>query len=303
MVDTVTVEPKVSPPRRGRGWRHWAYRAARLAVVAYLAVLGFLYFAQTWLIFPGRTTQGKPYARVEAPRGAELLRLKTASGDDVVALFGAALGPMGEPLADASSRPTILFFYGNGDFLANNVDLFEDFRRLGANVMIPEYTGFGMSGGSPGEIGCRETADAAYEHLLSRPDVDPKRIFAAGWSLGSGVAVDLASRRPVAGLATFSAFTSMVDMARRAYPFIPASLLLSHRFESESKLASITCPILIAHGRRDSIIPFDMSERLAKVAPGPVTFLAVDRADHNDFFVTGGRQVLDAIGEFLVRSP
>ena len=283
-----------------RDARYWALRGLRLAVVAYVAVLGFLYIAQAWLIFPGRISQGKEWARVDrVPEGAELVELKTAAGDPVVAIFGRALDRAGRPREDAARRPTILFFYGNGDCMAHNLDLFRAFRRLGANVLIPDYTGYGMSGGSPGERECAATADVALDHLLSRPDVDPSRIVVSGWSLGSGVAVDLASRRPVAGLAIFCAFTSLVDMARLTYPFIPVSWLLEHRFESESKLGRIECPVLIGHGRVDTIIPFSMSERLAAVARGPVTFVPVDRGDHNSFFAAGDPVVFEAMGRFL----
>jgi fermentation-respiration switch protein FrsA (DUF1100 family) len=291
--------PKTPPRPRWTRTKKFTWRVVRLAVVAYLAVMGFLYLAQTWLIFPGRSTQGKAYAQVEPRKGLELIRMKTALGDDVVALFGAALSPDGSPAPDASACPTVLFFYGNGDCLAANVDLLGELRRRGANVMIPEYAGYGMSGGSPSEAGCYATADAAYDHLASRPDVDPTRIYAAGWSLGSGVAVDLASRRPVAGLVIFSSFTSMVDMGRLLYPWVPVSLLLEHRFESEAKIAKVTCPMLIGHGRQDRAIPFAMSDRLAAAARSPVTRIAVDRADHNDLFYVGGRALYDAIGRFV----
>jgi pimeloyl-ACP methyl ester carboxylesterase len=291
MADTVTVER--------RGVRFWTLRAVRLAAVAYLAVVAFLYIAQAWLIFPGQMSHGKSYAHVTPPAGAELVHLTTGMGDDVVALFGPALSLKDEPLADAASRPTIVFFYGNGDCLANNADVFRAFRRVGANVLIPEYPGYGMSGGSPGELECRSAAEAAFDYLAARPDVDPKRIYASGWSLGSAVAVDLATRRPVAGLAIFSSFTSMVDMGRLAYPFIPVSWLLRHRFESEAKLATVSCPVLVVHGRADSIIPFAMSERLAAAARGPATVLAIDGADHGNVFAVGGAKLLDAISRFV----
>ena len=277
----------------------WALRILRLAVISYVAVLGFLYAAQAWLIFPGRWSQGRIEAQIEPPVGTELLRVTTASGARVVALFGPALDARGRVLTDASTRPTILFFYGNGDFLANNVDLFEEFRRLGANVAIAEYAGFGLSEGSPGEVGCRETAEAVFDHLVSRPDVNPSRILAAGWSLGSGVAVDLASRRGVSGLVLFSSFTSMVDMARQTYPFIPVSWLLSHRFESEAKLRELACPVFLAHGTDDRTIPFAMSERLVATAPGPTTLYPVTGARHDDLFVTGGARLMEAVGLFL----
>ena len=152
---------------------------------------------------------------------AELVTLSTANGDRVVALFGPALTREGEPHPEASRRPTLLYFYGNGMCLNDTLEQFDHFRRLGANVLIPDYVGYGMSGGQPGESGCLATADAAYDHLQSRRDVDPRAIVAVGWSLGGAVAIDLASRRPVAGLAAFSTFTSMVEMARRNFPFLP----------------------------------------------------------------------------------
>jgi pimeloyl-ACP methyl ester carboxylesterase len=286
----------VETSRRSPGY--WAYRAVRLALLAYVAVLAYLYIAQTWMIFPGRSSQGEAYARVTPSRGAELVELTTAAGDRVAALFGPALTREGAPREDAASRPTVLFFYGNGDCLAANVELFDDLRRLGANVMIPDYTGYGMSGGEASESGCYATADAAYDHLRARPDVDPERLFVAGWSLGSAVAVDLASRRPVAGLAVFSAFTSMADMGRTLYPFLPISWLLHHRFESEEKIAKVACPTLIGHGRLDRAIPFSMSDRLAAAAGGPVARFAVD-TDHNDFFAAGASAVYGALARFL----
>lgn len=279
--------------------RSWALRVLRLAVISYVSVLGFLYVAQAWLIFPGRWSQGRADAQVAPPAGAEIIRLETASGVTVVALFGPALDGRGRAVDNAAGRPTLLFFYGNGDCLANNVGLCEDFRRLGVNVAVAEYAGFGMSGGSPSEIGCRETAEAVFDGIAIRPDVDPARIFVAGWSLGSGVAVDLASRRSVAGILVFSAFTSMVDMASRTYPFIPVSWLLSHRFESQKKLRELTCPIFLAHGTSDRTIPFAMSERLAATASGPVTLFPVVGANHDDLFVTGGTKLLEAVGRFL----
>lgn len=297
MRNTPAPDAPLSPWRRRLRWL--AIRAVRLAVLAYVCVLGVLYFGQGWLIFPGRTSQGEAYARVDVPAGAELVRLKTASGEDVVAIFSRALDERGAPAEDSASRPTVLYFYGNGDRLANNVAMVTGFRRLGANVMVPEYVGYGESSGAPSEVGCRETAEAAFDALAARPDVDPRRIVSAGSSLGSGVAVDLASRRPVAGLATFSAFTSMVDMGRRDYPYVPVSLLLSYRFESLAKIASVRCPVFVSHGLADGFIPPAMSERLAAAAGGPVTFFPVTGAHHDDLFDVGGAPLGLALAAFL----
>jgi len=292
-------EGEKAPGRARRSPRRWIVPIVRIPLIAIVGLTALLYSFQTRLIFPGQATQGLPEAEVVAGPDAELVRLETAGGDRVVALFGAALGPDGRPRPDAATRPTLLFFNGNGTCLKAAADQFALFRRAGANVLIPDYVGYGMSGGVASEAGCSATADAAFAHLRARKDVDPRRIVAGGWSLGAAVAIDLAAREPVAGVVALSGFTSMVDMARRNFPYLPARLLLRHRFASESKLRRVSCPILIGHGRDDALIPFAMAGRLAAAANGPVTRFAVDHAGHNDFFLIGEDQIADELRRFL----
>jgi fermentation-respiration switch protein FrsA (DUF1100 family) len=275
------------------------WRALRILLCVYVGLLIILYFYQSWLIFPGRYTQGLGMSEVTPLPGTELVRLQTASNESIAALFGPALSAKGEPLPDAVQRPTLLYFYGNGSCINDSRTEFENFRRLGANVLVPEYVGYGMSSGKPSESGCTATADAAYNYLLTRKDVNPQKIVSVGWSLGGGVAVDLASRKPVAGLATFCTFTSMTDMARRQYPFLPVSLLLRHRFESASKIKGITCPILLGHGEDDTHVPYFMRDRLAEAANRPVTRFSVKGASHNDFFYKGEREIRTQLLQFL----
>jgi fermentation-respiration switch protein FrsA (DUF1100 family) len=225
--------------------------------------------------------------------------LATKQGEKVATLFGQALMPEGTPDLEASTRPALIYFYGNAMCLAYSEPEFDRFRRLGLNVIIPDYVGYGMSEGRPSEKGCQATADAAYDYLVSTRGIDPGQIIAAGWSLGGAVAIDLASRRKVAGLMAFSAFTSGVDMARRILPFVPVSLLLRHRFDNQRKISKVRCPTLIGHGRDDSLIPFTMGEKLAKESAGPVTTLWIDRAEHNDFFDVGGRRIDEAVAKFI----
>jgi fermentation-respiration switch protein FrsA (DUF1100 family) len=272
----------------------------RLLLLIYLGLLVVLYTFQTRLIFPGAETQGDPSAEVEPSPDTRLVHLTTARGDRIVALFGPALTEDGRPHPDATHCPTILYFYGNGTCLRNVSDtVFDRFRRLGSNVLVPEYVGYGMSSGQPSEIGCRETADAAYEHLIRRPDVDPSHIVVLGRSIGGAVAIDLASSRPVAGLIAMSTFTSLLDMARLHYPFLPVRLLLRHRFESLAKIGRIGSPILLIHGNRDDLVPDAMMDTLAAAARTPVTRLAVEGAGHNDLFAHGEDQILEAIHRFL----
>lgn len=300
--------PAPAPP--ARTWRNrlrrLAVRAARVAVVLYLGVAVVLYALQTAMIFPGAQTQGTAAAQIpHVPPGAELVRLTAATGEPVAALFGPALGRAGDPGGGPARGPALVYFYGNAMCLADCLDRFDELRRRGFDVIIPDYLGYGLSGGKPGADGCRAAADAALAHLLARPGVDRSRVVAAGWSLGGAVALDLAARHPgeVAGVATFSAFTSLADMARRVAPFLPASLLLRHRLDNRARVAELSVPILIGHGRADRIIPFAMADELAAAARGPVERVSVDGADHNDFFLVGGDAVLDRLRAFAAGLP
>ena len=273
-------------------------RLLRVIALAYLGVLLVLSVMQSRLIFPGQVSQGTAAARVDPPPGADLVTLSTPDGTRVVALFGPALTPDGRPRTDAAQRPTILFFYGNGECLAACDLEFDRFRRLGANVLIPDYLGYGLSEGSASEVGCYRAADAALDHLRHRPDVDPDRIIAVGWSIGGAVAVDLAARNPLAGLAVLCSFTSMDEMVRRVFNVPGLALMLKHRFRSLDKIGDVHCPILLGHGSRDRIIPAIMSDRLAEAAGGPVTSFRVD-SDHNDFFPIGSDRIDRELGRLV----
>ncbi|HYG77243.1 MAG TPA: alpha/beta hydrolase [Planctomycetota bacterium] len=294
------AEPASEPEKPPRRKTAWYWRVLRLIGLVYVVVLIFLYFGQTFLIFPGSSTQGK---RVFAPAaGTELVQLRTSSGESIAALFGSVLQADGKPHPDAARRPTLLFFYGNAMCLSEARFQLDEFRRMGTNVLIPEYAGYGMSGGKPSESGCYETADAAHAHLLSRGDIDPKKIIVSGWSLGGAVAIDLASRKSTSGLAVFSTFSSMADMGSSTYPFLPTfmiSAILKHRFEGARKIASVTCPVLIGHSRGDRMIPFVMADRLAASAKVPVKRISIDTPDHTEFFSDGGDAVTEGIKAFI----
>jgi pimeloyl-ACP methyl ester carboxylesterase len=281
--------------------RRIIWRVFRSALLVYLGVSLVLSMLQTSMIFPGAASQGRLESVVRPDPSRELLELKTPDGQRVAACFGWALTLDGTRHPDAKSKPTILYFYGNGMCMADALGEFNKLRRLGNNVIVSDYLGYGMSSGQPSEAGCYATAEAVWNHVINRPDVDKTRIVPMGWSLGAGSAIELASTRKVAGLAIFSPFTSVADMARQVMPFFPTSLLLRHRFDNEAKLPNVTCPILIMHGTHDAIIPFKMSQRLAHIAGDRATFVPVDGADHNDLFDVGGPEMFQTIGAFVAR--
>jgi fermentation-respiration switch protein FrsA (DUF1100 family) len=277
-------------------------RILKTAAIVYGGSLVLLYFLQGSLIFGAM----HPTGSVSIPNGAERVDCTTLNGDEIAGLFGHALLPDGAADLKWSQRPTIIYFYGTGGNVENSADQFSAFRRLGANVLVMDYVGNGMSSGSPSEAGCFATATSAYNYLCSRKDIDPSKIVVLGWSLGSAVAIDLASREPVAGLATFSAFTSMAAMGNRQYPIFPTAILrriLDHPFDSLRKIPKVQCPILIAHGRSDTFVRYSMSNQLAAAARTHVTRVSIPNVSHNDFFTAGGPVIYPALGKFLESLP
>lgn len=294
----------------------WAERCGGLKVAATKALkLGRLYLSQAQLIMPGRATQGAACARITPPAHCELVRLTTPAGP-VAALFGPACGPapedVNEPLPDAARRPTLLFFYGNKMCLGVSVHLFQHLRRLGVNVLVPDYLGFGLSGGTASEPNCYATADAAYEHLLRRRDIDRSLIVAGGVSLGGAVAVELATRRPLAGLMALVTFSSIPDMARHLYPDVPIWRFIRHKFDSAARMRAVNCPTLVGHSTGDRLVPSWMADRLARRCGGPVTRLVIHGADHGaaemlevagDALFAGMKQFLDTIPSPVTVTP
>jgi uncharacterized protein len=256
---------------------------------------------QNRVIFPGHAFQGTKAALVAPRPGTELVTIPTSAGDKIAAVFGPALTPDGRVRTDAAHCPTILYFYGNDSAANYSWDQFDRFRRLGANVLVPDFLGYGMSTGTPSEANIYATADAAYDHLLTRPDVDSTKIVPVGWSLGATAAIDLASRRPVAGLVTFCAFTSMDDMGSVYLPFLPVRYLLNNHFENQRKLAAVSCRTLLCHGRLDDLVPPTMAERLASVTQrASASLLLLDTANHDDIFDAAPQQLYPALAQFLL---
>ena len=279
------------------------YRLARTALLVlsgtYLLLIVALYLLQDRLIFPGSATQGIPGSDIRADEGAEVVHFKTRDGLPVAAFFGRALDDRGRPVDDPRSRPTLLFFLGNGQCTAHSSAQATAIRDLGMNVFIPDFLGFGQSGGRASEANCYATADAAYDHLVARPDVDPSKLLIGGFSLGGAVAIDLASRRPSAGLIASCTFTTMADMARDSYPFVPTRFLLRHEFRSIDKIARVRVPILLGHGEIDPLISSDMTDSLARAAGGNVTRIDLAGTGHDDLLRVATGDDRDKIRAFL----
>ena len=177
-------------------------------------------------------------------------------------------------------RPVLLYFHGNAEAAGQNLPLAESLRARGLGVFLAEYRGYGGLAGSPGEEGLYADGEAALAEL-GWLGVPPSRIILVGRSLGSGVAVELATRHAAAAVVLVSAYTSIVDMGRTVAGSL-APLVIRDRFDSLSKIGRISSPLALLHGTRDDVVPVAMGRRLAASRPD-ARWVEVPEATHNDF--------------------
>ena len=220
-----------------------------------------------------------PRPRVRMPEDSELarhapnarlVRYETADG---IPLKGIIVG------AGSHGEVRVLFFHGNAESALQNLPLAEELARGGIETFLAEYRGYSGLPGRPTEAGLSLDGVAALQAFVG---VNAKSVplVLVGRSLGTGVAVELASRRPPRLLILISPYTSLVDMGRSLVgPLAP--VLVPDRFDNLSKIAGLKCPIVIVHGTRDEVVPFEMGRRLA-AAGRNVRFIPLEGRTHND---------------------
>jgi len=143
-----------------------------------------------------------------------------------------------------------------------------------------------------------EAADLAYKALISRPDVDRHRVYVYGRSLGSAAATHTAATHEVAGLILESPFTSARGMAARHYAIFPR-FLVRLRLDNVGAIHRIHCPTLIFHGTADMLVPISMGRDIAAAAGGPVEFVMIEGAGHNDTYDMGGTAYKEKLAGFV----
>lgn len=260
--------------------------AALIAVIA--SVLAFIWTMQRRLMyFP---TTGVPRAG-HVGTDIEPVTFGTSDGLQLNGWFVGTSAPM--------PRVTVLVFNGNAGNREDRLPLAAAFHRYGLQVLLVDYRGYGGNPGRPTEAGLAADSRAALIYLTSRPDVDASRIVYFGESLGTAVAVRLAVEHPPAALILRSPFTSMADVGQHHYPFLPVRLLLRDRFAAIDRIRRIRVPLLVIAGGRDRIVPIEHSRRLYDAAGGPKTLLVLPDADHNDYELLAGDEMIGAVVDFL----
>ncbi len=198
----------------------------------------------------------------------------------------------------AGAKKTLLFFHGNGGNISHRLDSLKIFHELGLSVFIIDYRGYGQSQGTTSEQGTYRDAEAAWRYLTESRSISDKDIIVFGRSMGAGVATWLAIQHTPNLLILESAFTSVADMAKHYYPYLPTHLLTRIKYASIDRIENIQCPILFSHSQTDEIVPFELGVQLFEQAREPKMFMQL-KGGHNDGFIVTGRSYVNGIKEFM----
>jgi len=190
---------------------------------------------------------------------------------------------------------TLLFFQGNAGKIDNRVYKLNEFSKLNINYLIFAYRGFSGNEGKPSEKGLYKDARAA-KYWLNLNNVQDNEIILYGESLGGAIAVDLAKEFDFSGIILESPFTSMIDMAKKYYPYLPVKLILKDKYETIRKLDKINSPILIMHGGKDTIVPFEMGLKIYEIANSPKYKYF---NDHDDHMMDYNQDLIKSIRNFI----
>jgi pimeloyl-ACP methyl ester carboxylesterase len=258
-------------------------------VAVYVLLIAYVYVFQARLIYfpnvPGRTLAATPS---QIGLMFEELRIKTA---DRVALHGWYVPA-------AADAPVALLCHGNAGNIAHRLDWLQMFRGMGFAVLLFDYRGFGQSSGTPTEQGTYFDAQAAWDYLTNTKGFSPRSIVIVGESLGGPIAAHLAKDVAPGALILISTFTSVPDLARTLYWYLPVRLLARFRYPTAAYVARVHVPTLVIHSRDDEMIPFLHGEELRQRAGGPAQFLEIF-GDHNAAFMLSGPKLTKGVRSFL----
>jgi uncharacterized protein len=262
---------------------------ALVVLALYGVVVALFYLGQGALLYPA-SAQRVSAAQAGLADFADVA-LATEDGEHIVGWYKPA----------AAGRTTLLYFHGNGGGLLNRRDRARLLTQDGRGLLIVSYRGYSGSTGKPNEAGLATDARAAYDWLA--PRAAPERIVLYGESLGSGVAVRLASERKIAGVILDAPFTSTADVAGHHYWYLPV-WLLRDQYRSIDRIHDLRAPLLVMHGDGDGVVPIALGERLFAKAPSAKRFVKLRDVDHVSVLEQGGLGPVRAfLDEVEGRSP
>ena len=238
------------------------------AALTYGGLLALMYVFQRALMYFPDTTRIAP-AQVGLPQAQEVA-LQSADGETLIAWH---VPPRGD-------KPVVIYFHGNGEIVPWRAERHRATIANGTGLIALNFRGYGGSTGTPTEEGLHRDAAAAYAFAAARYPAE--RIVLWGNSLGTGVAVKLASEKPVGKVILEAPYSSVADIAAELLPFVPMRWLMKDQFHSDRWIGSVHAPLLIMHGARDDVIGIRFGERLFALAHEPKRFIRYDNGGHND---------------------
>ena len=256
-----------------------------IAAGLYLLVCAALYAFQRQLLFV--PDKSRPDVSVVTVAGVREIALTTEDGLGLLAWY----------VPPAAGRPVIVYYHGNASHIGARHGRLEYWVAAGFGVLFPEYRGYGGNPGRPTETGLYADARAALDFIAAQ-GVAPARIVLYGESLGTGVAVRMASERPVGALVLEAPYSSIADAAQHHYPYVPARLMIRDKFDSMASIGAVRAPLLVMLGARDVVVPARLGRALYDAAPEPKELWVAPEAGHEDLPEFGA---LDAARDFIRR--
>jgi hypothetical protein len=196
-------------------------------------------------------------------------------------------------LESPGARFVTLFLHGNAGNISHRADRMREIAAAGSSVLMLDYRGYGKSEGRPTENGLYADASAAWNYLARQGH---QRIVIHGESIGTAIAVELASRQRCAGMVLEAPFLSAGAVAGRVLPLLGPVLIWG--FDSKSRLGRVRAPLLVIHGDRDDVIAFDLGRALYEAASGRKEFWKVEGAGHNDLMDVAGARYRERLTAF-----
>jgi pimeloyl-ACP methyl ester carboxylesterase len=268
--DAPAARPSPAPVRTSRR-RRWLIRGGVFVALAYPMWVGAMFLFQDGLVFPAALA---PDPDFRVPHTVVQLAVETEQGRSVPGFFMRhGVAATGKP------GPAVIFFHGNAEIIDFQYRVEDLYRRLGVSVLLPEYRGYGRAkhAGEPSQEALVADGVKFYDELIKRPEVDPARVIIHGYSIGGGVAAQVAAQRKPAALILESTFTSVASFAWH-YGVPPA--LSRHPFRTDEVLPGLGVPIFLAHGRHDNIVPVEHGRRLHTLVPSS-TYVELDHGHMN----------------------
>jgi len=179
--------------------------------------------------------------------------------------------------------PTVVYFHGNALHMGNRAGIYSAFANKGFGVLAVSYRGYGKSEGKPTERGLYKDARRSIKFLTDTQQIPNDKIILYGESLGTGVAVQMATEQNFAALVLQAPYTSVVNRAAEIYWFFPVHFIMNDKFDSIGKIGSVKSPVLIFHGELDATIPIHHGKTILAAAHEPKKGIFFPDVEHNNF--------------------